>query len=358
MSLMIMEEGDNWKLAVREKFLPLVQNIVTETELPKSVIETLAIIAFKHPILQSEVIKIRSNKAYEHVALLEEAGYISREKHGRTRKIKLAPKFFEYFDLPPEKVKEAFAGFEAVEKAIQEKEESIKELEVYEEAKEAEEATNKEEPEEEQSVEIQIPDEEPDVEDEPEEPVKDDSEEEQVKEGAVPVRLVEDDTKPVERHIEPQPIDEPPADQEQSHMDTLNKLFSDDKGPAFSSGRGAQGGESPPSTETQETSEPREEKSGTDGIEVFLPDEESKEKGPPKRPEIKPEPEPEPVKDPEVEEHKDKIEGMIEKKADAIMSGKEVEEEKKTKDSLEVAYDQIEDDKKKLNENPQPDPDS
>lgn len=146
-SLMFVEEGDSWKLTVREKFLPIVQKIVTETELPKSVIETLSVVAFKHPILQSEVVKIRSNKAYEHLDELERAGYITREKHGRTKKIKLAQKFFEYFDLPPDKVRDAFAGFEVVEKAIAEKEkellrkESKKEtlgpLEVYE-AKEAE----------------------------------------------------------------------------------------------------------------------------------------------------------------------------------------------------------------------------
>jgi segregation and condensation protein B len=124
-SLMMVEEGSMWKLTVREKFIPLVQKIVSETELPRSVIETLAVIAFKHPILQSEVVKIRTNKAYDHLAELEEAGYIVREKHGRTKRIKLAQKFFEYFDLPPEKMREAFVGFEAVEQSIAEKEKEV-----------------------------------------------------------------------------------------------------------------------------------------------------------------------------------------------------------------------------------------
>lgn len=132
-SLMLVSESDSWKLTVREKFLPLVQKIVTQTELPKSVIETLAVIAFKHPILQSDLVKIRTNKAYEHLAQLEEAGYIAREKHGRTKKIRLAQKFFDYFDLPPGRVRDAFAGFEAVEKAIEAKEKELgRTLEVYE----------------------------------------------------------------------------------------------------------------------------------------------------------------------------------------------------------------------------------
>ena len=105
-SLMLANEGDSWKLTVREPFLPLVRKIVTETELSKTILETLAVIAFKYPIKQSDLIKIRTNKAYDHLKELEEMGYITRQKHGRTNLIKLTQRFFEYFDLPEEKVKE------------------------------------------------------------------------------------------------------------------------------------------------------------------------------------------------------------------------------------------------------------
>ena len=36
-SLMLFSEGDTWKLTVREKYLGVVQNIVSQTELDKSV---------------------------------------------------------------------------------------------------------------------------------------------------------------------------------------------------------------------------------------------------------------------------------------------------------------------------------
>ena len=74
-STMLVNEGDSWKLTIREQFLSLVQKIVTETELSKTVMETLAVIAFKYPIKQSNLIKIRTNKAYEHLKELEELGY-------------------------------------------------------------------------------------------------------------------------------------------------------------------------------------------------------------------------------------------------------------------------------------------
>ena len=45
-SLMIVEEGGAWKLVVREKFLSTVKQLVPETEMPKTVMETLAVIAW------------------------------------------------------------------------------------------------------------------------------------------------------------------------------------------------------------------------------------------------------------------------------------------------------------------------
>lgn len=127
-SLMLVEEGDFWKFAVRDHFIPMVRKIVTETELTKSVLETLAIIAFKYPILQSDLIKLRTNKAYDHLVELEKTGYISRQKHGRTNLIKLTEKFFRYFDLTEEKLKEQFKDFDSIAKAIKEKEIEVEQI--------------------------------------------------------------------------------------------------------------------------------------------------------------------------------------------------------------------------------------
>ncbi len=127
-SLMLVEEGDFWKFTVRDHFIPMVRKIVTETELTKTVLETLAVIAFKYPILQSDLIKLRTNKAYDHLMELEKSGYISRQKHGRTNLIKLTEKFFKYFDLTEEKLKDQFKDFESIAKAIKEKEEYVEKI--------------------------------------------------------------------------------------------------------------------------------------------------------------------------------------------------------------------------------------
>ena len=107
-ALHVYEEGGEWKLTIKEKYASIVRRIVTDTELTKSLMETLAVIASKTPVLQSQVIKIRTNKAYEHLSELEKTGFIKRTKYGRTKKIGLTEKFFNYFDLSPEDSKKKF----------------------------------------------------------------------------------------------------------------------------------------------------------------------------------------------------------------------------------------------------------
>ena len=116
-SLLLMDESDGWKLTVKEQYTQVVQKIVADTELSRTMIETLAVIAWKAPVLQSNVIKIRTNKAYDHIAVLEKSGFITRERHGRSQMIKLTERFYKYFDVKtPEEVKEKFKGLsEAVE---------------------------------------------------------------------------------------------------------------------------------------------------------------------------------------------------------------------------------------------------
>lgn len=127
-SLMVVDEGSAWKIIVKDDFLSVVKRIVTETELSRSVLETLAVIAFKYPIKQSDLIKVRTNKAYEHLKELEDRGYITRQKYSRSKLIKLSQKFFEYFNLPEEKLKEQFASFESIAKAIEKKETEVEQI--------------------------------------------------------------------------------------------------------------------------------------------------------------------------------------------------------------------------------------
>jgi len=96
---MLFQQEKSWKINVREKYLPIVRKIVSDTELSKSVMETLAVIAWKSPVFQSEVVRIRGNKCYDHIDELETSGFITKEKKGRSYVIKTSDKFFNYFEI-------------------------------------------------------------------------------------------------------------------------------------------------------------------------------------------------------------------------------------------------------------------
>ncbi len=128
-ALLLTEETDGWKLTVREKYLSTVQKLLPETELSKTILETLAVIAWKHPVLQADVIKIRTNKAYDHIKELEELGFITKEKKGRSYQLKVSNKFREYFELPGhDDIKKMFKDVEGAFK-----DEKLNELEVVDE---------------------------------------------------------------------------------------------------------------------------------------------------------------------------------------------------------------------------------
>ncbi|MEW6063439.1 MAG: SMC-Scp complex subunit ScpB [Nanoarchaeota archaeon] len=103
-ALEIITENGKWKLSIKKDYLYLTEKLLTDSELDKPTQETLAIVAYKNPVLQAEVIKIRGNKAYDHVKTLVEHSFVTSEKAGRTRLLKLTPKFFEYFDVVEDKL--------------------------------------------------------------------------------------------------------------------------------------------------------------------------------------------------------------------------------------------------------------
>ncbi|MEM3370492.1 MAG: SMC-Scp complex subunit ScpB [Candidatus Woesearchaeota archaeon] len=115
--MIILEEGEYYKMTVRERYLGYVKKIVPKTDMSKSVMETLATIAWKAPVLQSEVIRIRTNKAYDHIDQLEEAGFISKKKQGKSYLIMLTQKFYDYFDIESEgELKKAFKRIDEIAK--------------------------------------------------------------------------------------------------------------------------------------------------------------------------------------------------------------------------------------------------
>jgi segregation and condensation protein B len=96
----IINRNNSWKMDVAEKYNYMVNKLATgSTEFTKAEQETLAVIAYKQPIKQSVVIKIRGNKAYDHIHKFLELGLVTSKKAGHTNDLLLSEEFYEYFNV-------------------------------------------------------------------------------------------------------------------------------------------------------------------------------------------------------------------------------------------------------------------
>ena len=105
-ALEIVSDKDRWKLNIRKDYLHLTEKLLSDAELDLPAQETLAVIAYKQPAIQSDVIKTRGNKSYDHIKKLKEEGFLISEKFGRTKILKLTQKFYDYFDVVEDELKD------------------------------------------------------------------------------------------------------------------------------------------------------------------------------------------------------------------------------------------------------------
>ena len=94
------EEGEMWNMDVKREYHNVINKLATgSSEFSKAEQETLAIIAFKQPIKQSVIIKIRGNKAYDHIKKFAELGLVKKKKTGHTSELSLSDEFYDYFSV-------------------------------------------------------------------------------------------------------------------------------------------------------------------------------------------------------------------------------------------------------------------
>ena len=93
-----------WKMDVALDYIGIVNKLATgSSEFSKAEQETLAVIAHKQPIKQSIIVKIRGNKAYEHIKNFTDRGLIRKKKAGHTAELTLSDEFHNYFHIGKDK---------------------------------------------------------------------------------------------------------------------------------------------------------------------------------------------------------------------------------------------------------------
>jgi len=96
----IVKRNKAWKMDVKNEYTSIVNKLATgSSEFSKGEKETLAIIAYKQPIKQSVLVRIRSNKAYDHIKKFLDLGLVKKKRMGRTYEVSLNDKFYDYFNV-------------------------------------------------------------------------------------------------------------------------------------------------------------------------------------------------------------------------------------------------------------------
>ena len=99
-SLEILELVDErFVLQLKAEFTPRVRRLATRPLLSSGPLKTLSYIAYRQPVLQSQVISVRGSHAYNHLNQLENLDLIVRERVGRKKVIRTTEFFADFFGL-------------------------------------------------------------------------------------------------------------------------------------------------------------------------------------------------------------------------------------------------------------------
>ena len=97
-ALEVVETPKGYVLQLRSDFQDLVQTLIP-VDLGVGALRTLATIALKGSITQTELVELRGSGAYQQVQTLVEQGFVGkrRPKDGRSYRLQVTDKFHQYF---------------------------------------------------------------------------------------------------------------------------------------------------------------------------------------------------------------------------------------------------------------------
>lgn len=101
LDLVELDDG-RFVLQLKSKYVPLVRRLAIKPLLTTGPLKTLAYVAFRQPILQSNVVLVRGSQAYAHIRDLRSLGLVKTERSGRSRFVRTTEVFADYFNLSHE----------------------------------------------------------------------------------------------------------------------------------------------------------------------------------------------------------------------------------------------------------------
>jgi len=102
----IAETPEGFEMRIKPEYRKEASKVALGYDLSKGMIKTLALVIYKNPIKQSEIVKIQGNRAYEYIEKLERKGLIKTKKIGRTKLVYLSEDIEKYFGMSLKEIKE------------------------------------------------------------------------------------------------------------------------------------------------------------------------------------------------------------------------------------------------------------
>lgn len=99
-ALEVVETPDGYALQLRTAFQDLVETLIP-LDLGVGALRTLAAIALKGPIAQTDLVELRGSGVYQHVPELVDLGFVRkrRQSDGRSYWLQVTSKFYQYFQV-------------------------------------------------------------------------------------------------------------------------------------------------------------------------------------------------------------------------------------------------------------------
>jgi segregation and condensation protein B len=104
-SLELRRVGDRYALQLREEYVP-VARVVTPMEMAPKTLKALTLVAYHQPMLQSFLVRMIGEGAYEEVPRLRSMGLVRAEPKGATLELTTTRGFAEYFGIGSTKPEE------------------------------------------------------------------------------------------------------------------------------------------------------------------------------------------------------------------------------------------------------------
>ncbi len=104
-ALEVRRVGDRYALQLLERFVAVV-HAVTPVEMAPRTLKALTLIAYHQPVLQSVLVRMIGDVAYEEVQHLRGLGLVRTEPKGSTLELTTTRRFAEYFGIPSGRTEE------------------------------------------------------------------------------------------------------------------------------------------------------------------------------------------------------------------------------------------------------------